>query len=269
MYYRLILMLTLGALVEGIADILNLVVFENEEKSNYNALCYTQGVLIQISQNTIFSWTTVIAVNLFIVVCSKKVTDNLELVFHGVVWTWILFVTLIPLASNAYGPAGVWCWLTKSEGQPYRWAVFYGPLIVQVIVISVLYIMVIKSIRERLVVVTDGDNNALAKETMNRLKLYPIIFVVLYIFPLINRLYDVASTTDSFFLYVMQSITSPLYGFVVAIAYGLDKEIRNHWLNLFKTCLPCFVGKEKQDIEIDTSSDSVIEFPTEVSQSGM
>jgi len=67
-----------------------------------------------------------------------------------------------------------------------------------------------------------------------RLRAYPIIFFVLYLFPVINRIYDAVSSTDSFPLYVLQCITAPSIGLVNAFAYGFDNDIRTMWLGIFK-----------------------------------
>jgi len=55
---------------------------------------------------------------------------------------------------------------------------------------------------------------------------YPLIFLLLNLFPLINRLYDASDGPPIIALWYLQAIFSPLQGGFIAIVYTLDKETR-------------------------------------------
>jgi hypothetical protein len=99
------------------------------------------------------------------------------------------------------------------------------------------------------------------KLIVTRLRAYPIIFFVLYLFPTINRIYEAVSSSDSFPLYVLQVITAPSIGFVNAIAYG-DNEIRSMWAGIFRNCF-C-PPKNVNEVEMEIPSDDEISFQSEV-----
>jgi len=228
---RFVLALTLFAMLEGIANLMSLGGVYKEGQSS--PACYAQGFLLQFSQNGIFIWITCIAVNLYRVVCLNKPTER-EWIFYKIGILWPILTALIPLSSNAYGPAGIWCWLTRSAGQPYRWALFYIPLFIQIIVVIVLYVLIILAINQALDTTPQDIDEARKKNArllLRRLKAYPILFLLMYIFPIISRIYDASNPINSFFLFFMQSLTAPSIGFVNCIAYGFDSELRRDWYN--------------------------------------
>jgi len=53
--------------------------------------------------------------------------------------------------------------------------------------------------------------------------------MLLYIFPTINRIQNWITNDEVFFLYVAHVLTAPLLGFVNAIVYGLDEDIRKRY----------------------------------------
>jgi len=265
---RLVMSLSFCTFVEACGNLMSLGVYERELQ--VPSACVAQGWLLQFSQNDIFAWMTVIAVNLYIVVCKHTPTYNYEAIYHLAVWSWALFVGFIPFASQAYGVAGVWCWIARNA-QGYRWGTFYIPLFLQIVAVIVIYILIIESVR-KVVFVRNQQGGATeesiksANRLMVRLRAYPILFLLSYFFPIINRIYDSFSSVDSYFLYVMQSITAPVLGFVVAIAYGLDEEMQREWKSIFERLGFCtsvvVVNPTTNNVgdEISSSSEDVLEF---------
>jgi len=253
---RLILCLTICAFMESIANLFSLGVYGVEEFRTGE--CYFQGFLLQFSQIGIFSWITVIAVNLWLAVVHSRDTASLEIPYHIAVWLFAGLMTLIPLIDAAYGPAGVWCWIMRPQQyQGYRWGVFYVPLYIMILAVVVFYALISNAVRSRF----DESNSSSAQaagvqKLLVRLRIYPIVFVLCYIFPTINRIYDVAAESDSYFLYMTAAITASIQGFVNAIVYGFDVDMRRLWKNLLYRNGICMKWTQPAtQAELDSSSD--------------
>jgi len=221
--------LSLSALIFSIGNLFS----SGLEKDNpdYKNICISQGWLLQFSENAIFAWITTIALNLYLVVCWHLTTHSFEKYYHIGVWSWAIFSACIPfVVTNVYDISGIWCWI--SRGYPIlRFVLFYIPFIIQVIIVLILYILIIRKISNS--PTEEGDSERKITLLVNRLRAYPVIFFILYLFPTINRIHDAVSNNDSFPLYVLQVITAPSIGFVNALAYG-DNDIRQMWVGLFK-----------------------------------
>lgn len=142
-------------------------------------------------------------------------------------------MSIIPLIAGAYGPAGVWCWIKKTgSALPLRFVTFYVPLYIMIAIMIYLYTVVIRTVNDTMAAgqndIEDSDRKR-ATTALARLRLYPIIFMVLYIAPTINRIYNWISNDDIFVLYLGQVMTAPLLGFVNSLAYGLDEDLRRKY----------------------------------------
>jgi len=174
------------------------------------------------------------------------------------VWIWAFFVAFIPFASGpgVYDLAGIWCWISKNYPVD-RFLLFYVPFLLQCGIVFVFYILIIKKIIGT--GQAEGDEQSKVNLLVGRLRAYPIIFFVLYLFPTINRINDAVSSIDSFPLYVLQVITAPSIGLVNAIAYGLDNDIKHLWFRIFASVTSTNVERI-EEIEV---SDDEISFDTE------
>jgi len=213
---------------------------------HFTAFCTVQGFIIQFTEMAEFGWMTVIALNLYLVVGLYKNTRNVEIVYHICVWSLATVCALVPLFQQAYGFAGIWCWLTRYTGQIYRWAVFFGPLFIMWCSVIIFYGLVMRTIRLKL-----EHDPKLTRESKKRtkrvnalLKTYPIIFVVLYTFPLINRIVNALDIGEVYFLWIMQVLTAPLLGFANAVSFSLDERMQDLWGN-YCNSLPCFMSDKK------------------------
>lgn len=153
--------------------------------------------------------------------------------FHIAGWGWTFFSTFVPFVSgtDVYDKAGVWCWFPRKYFY-YRMLLFYAPFLIQVAIISICYICVIKKLKFNSTK-SKGSNDAIVM-----LGMYPIIFFVCYLFPTINRLYEAATSSESFALFVLHSLTASSVGLVNSIAYGFDEKVRDLWQNFV-----CFGGR--------------------------
>ena len=191
--------------------------------------------MMQFFQVAAFCWSAIISVNLWFVIVKRRLdVDTLHKYYHLVAWSVVGVCVIIPNFTKAYGPASVWCWISKQAtgGNALRFISFFVPFYISFVLILVLYFWTHRVASQSFQHMRD-DERERSQRQIARLRAYPIIFVILYIPATINRIYNWASSDDIFFLYVLQVLTAPSVGFVNSIAYGMDTEIRNFAANHF------------------------------------
>jgi len=237
---RNIFSLSLSSFLLSIGNLLTSTLDSCNNNPNFQRLCIAQGWIIQFSENALFTWVAVIAIELCLVVYLQP-TEKLEKFYHMGVWAWAVIGSTVPLLINGtdvYGIAGIWCWFPNhGDYLIYRFTLFYGPYMIQVIIVIVLTGLVIRKLKQ----IGDGTNIETRK-----IILYPIMFLILYIFPMINRINDAVHPNDPCFaLYVLHCLSSPLLGMSFALVYGSDSEIRQFWIRI---CC-CMRNEEQQPKE--------------------
>lgn len=190
---------------------------------------------MQFFQVAAFCWSAIISVNLWFVIVRRRLdVDNLHKYYHLAAWTVVAVCVIMPTFTKAYGPASVWCWISKnaSGGNALRFISFYVPFYASWILILILYFWTHRVAANSFQHMRE-DEREKSQRQIARLRAYPIIFVILYIPATINRVYGWISNNDIFALFLLHSLTSPAVGFVNSIAYGMDTEIRNFVANSF------------------------------------
>eukprot|EP01128_Nolandella_sp_AFSM9_P005892 TRINITY_DN293_c0_g1_i3.p2 TRINITY_DN293_c0_g1~~TRINITY_DN293_c0_g1_i3.p2 ORF type:complete len:268 (+),score=46.18 TRINITY_DN293_c0_g1_i3:58-861(+) len=144
---RLVLAIASATFLESVSALLSWITFEFESP----LMCRFQGALTQFSQLSMFAWTFIISLDLYLhVVKGVSVSRSHELIYHSFSWGFSLLFTILPLSTDAYGPTGVWCWIRSDErGQVWRWIVFYLPLYGVIMGTIFLYSLVIRKVRTR------------------------------------------------------------------------------------------------------------------------
>eukprot|EP01094_Clydonella_sp_ATCC50884_P014655 TRINITY_DN2512_c0_g2_i1.p1 TRINITY_DN2512_c0_g2~~TRINITY_DN2512_c0_g2_i1.p1 ORF type:complete len:357 (+),score=109.86 TRINITY_DN2512_c0_g2_i1:150-1073(+) len=247
---RLIFWMALSSLVTACMNLINPL--------NYiTVICWIQGMVMQFSQMSTFLWTCTIATNLFVVVVlkfDKKEVLALEKWYHIMVWTSAFVFWLVPLLTLNYGSAGLWCWITdRAWGAWWRFLCFYFPLYIFIVWIIFAYFAISFKIWYTF------RGTAAAKKSkdfkiIRRLALYPIAFVIIWIFPIINRAQNwIDPQNPIFILYLLHAIFAPLQGFVNAVIYGLDKALMRQYINCCKGCC----GMEVSEVKDEDDSDSM------------
>jgi len=210
-------------------------------------------------------WIMIIAYNLYLVVVKNHINISLhEKLYSAIVWVPAFFAALLPvfMENGGYGLAGIWCWIIRDLIFA-RFVLFYIPLYVIIITVIALYVVIIINILRKFKEVTEEDDpdKVRANEFTKRIIAYPIIFVIIYFFPTVNRIYDWLHEDDSFALYVLHGMTSPLLGFVSALYYGFDKEMRRSWkdwLVLRGVGVTYFKEDKKENVNATEDSTSMV-----------
>jgi len=267
---RLIFWLLMALFLENVAHMLSVVNLRGPEGSLASDLCYVQAGLLQFSQTAQLGWITIIALNLYIVVSSGESPDQWEVMYHFVVWFVASVLTVIPIAYTSYGYTALWCWITDDWATYFQVYVFYCPLLVVIVSISLLYILIWRAVTYRIGVYAEWSINQNQKLTAltKRLIVYPLL-LVFYLFPLIIHL--VVKPEQKFFaLYALRAILVPMLGILTVIVYGMDKELRRTWHLMFTKngcycqLLSVVCGVDgKRETYVSTQENIFFELPSE------
>ena len=135
--------------------------------------------------------------------------------------------------SSSYESSGGWCWISGKDagGIAQRLLLFYIPVWTAVSFNCFVYYKVIKRIRLVSRSQQPGDENSgdLSKilAMINRLKLYPLILVICWIFPTINRIQNFADFYHpQVWLSGIAVGLSSLNGCFNALVYGFTPGVR-------------------------------------------
>lgn len=239
---RMILYLSIAALLNSIAIALRLqrvaYFFDNEE--SLLGLCIFTGFVDQTT-----AWSEVIAIscitfNLLLKAVFHKPTEKLEIAYFILIFILPVLFNWIPFIDMAYGKAGAWCWIRSRNrecetiplGYYARFALWYVPAYVVLVLMVFIYIFILYKVRKQRHL-WEGRydpetkrRKELEQKEVQPLLWYPLIFLILNIFPLINRIYDSTGKSPILALWILHAIFSPLQGGFIAIVYTLDKETR-------------------------------------------
>jgi hypothetical protein len=165
-----------------------------------------------------------------------------EVSVHSFVWFVSLACAVLPLTTNSYGQAGMWCWIKDSDdiqnvSTLWRFVTFYFVVWFGFIISSVVYYYVFKALR--LVIrmsqsTIDGDFNVeVLLRLMRTLKFYPIIFLTSWVplttYRVVETIYpSVQNDKNITFTFVILNGSS-LQGILTAIAFVTTPSVRRHW----------------------------------------
>ena len=231
---RLILYLSIASLLNSVSTALRY----QRLGETIHGLCVFTAFFDQTT-----SWSALIAiscitVNLLLLVVFRKQTTKLEPFFFIMIFIFPLTFNWIPFVEDAYGVSGAWCWIrTKNEdcsvflfGTYLSFILWWVPLYVILAVLIVIYIAIIYHMRKRRRT-WEGKydpESAKLKKMMEKevrpLLWYPLIYFVINIFPLINRIHDTATEDPALALWILHALFSPLKGGFIAVAFTLDRE---------------------------------------------
>ena len=155
-----------------------------------------------------FSWvklmfTSWVVLHLLCFSVFYKNLQHLEKLFVAISIGFPLLFVWVPIVTNAYGSAGAWCWIRNwrndCSADPYytgieeQFILWYGPALFCSIVDSVAIIIITARLvccqpkSEEVPLLPSGQRMKALKELLPLL-VYPILFCVLLIPPLVNRI---------------------------------------------------------------------------------
>lgn len=269
---RLILYLTLSACFDGIGYILG------TNKVTEGPLCTFQGFWLQFFDWMVVVWMCNITTNLLWNVFIMRHTKWWFEVFYLFISFLIpLIFASIPFTANAYGPAGLWCWIDNDTPleKTFRFAAWYIPTYIIIFFMFLIYIIIIcrVTVYVRSYDPTNPYSNVqkeLLKKEIFPLMKYPCVYLLLNLFPLANRIQDTIMSRPIFVLSLLQAVSSPILGLCLALVFALDtqtlKELK--WSNLkahLKAC--CRDTPQMREYEVQQGEPiSPNEHPSDLSE---
>ena len=236
---RLILSLSVAAILLSISGILS-----DSAVKHLSVQCRVQGVLLQFGVWSVLLWVSCISFNVFWNVINKERTSRrLELAYHAVAWGFSLIMACMPFplgGDDVYGPTGGWCWIT-SQNKLLRFTMFYIPLYSLLLVIIAVYLAIM--LRYSRVRRWEGSYNPederlreQDRQSARTLLVYPLVYVLLSAFPLINRIQQAIEGEGSavYALVVLHALSAPMMGFANTIVYAWDRETLRRMSEAFK-----------------------------------
>ncbi len=238
---RIILYLNIAAFLNSFSNVLRVqrIWYESDNEA-LKGICIATAAFDNIT-----AWCELIAiacitVDLFIKALFRKETYKLEKLYFFMIFIFPLTFNWIPFIHFAYGEAGAWCWIRSEDrdtcesftfGNYLRFVIWYIPLYVILIVLIAIYVTIICRLRQIRNDYT-GPYNTESEHLQHQMKKeikpllwYPVIYFILNIFPLINRIHDTFIDSDPILvLWILHAVFSPLQGGFIALAYTLDME---------------------------------------------
>jgi len=184
-------------------------------------LCQTQGFLKTFGGVASFFWVGCMAFTIQLICTSDvKNPECLLLRYHYVTWTMASFSAFLPLGLSSYTALSSWCWISgDSEGSILRWTSFYGILWFFFIWICYVYISLWWHLKD----LPDKSN---VPGMVYRLWIYPLVLLICYGPASIRRVWNIVGDPP-YSLAVVHVCFASLHGFVNAIAYGRNSDIRD------------------------------------------
>eukprot|EP00039_Didymoeca_costata_P013757 m.214217 g.214217 ORF g.214217 m.214217 type:complete len:319 (+) comp15865_c0_seq65:382-1338(+) len=251
---RLIMHLTIAALFSTVPYFMG--------SQDDGPTCILQGFLMQWQDASVLLWIGCLTHSLYLNVVRLEESVKNEKWYMAISWVLPFGVACIPLIANKYGNAGLWCWIVNDSWM--RFGLWYGWLVFGVIGLfaSNIYIFHRVSNKNRQWQGTYNQDVEAEKEFLQKqvkpLIYYPIVYLLLSIFPLINRVQNAANPdTPVFWLYVLHTISSPLQGFCNVLVYISNQE-SNFWHQWTVSNVKRALGTRRASVhEFDISNDEL------------
>eukprot|EP01083_Nonionella_stella_P207576 753941_1 len=109
-------------------------------------MCHIQAISIQFGSISSVLWVVAVSFTINYLMTVKQILANhlkrMLYIMHMMIWSVSCTVSILPLFTNTYGPAGGWCWMKRDKmiDKIFRYALFYIPLWISIIYMIAIYI---------------------------------------------------------------------------------------------------------------------------------
>ena len=250
--YRLALYQVLAALFFSFALSIQLMAYNYDSKSEYSSRsCEAVGFLMQYSIWVKVMFTACLTFHLFFLVVFFKNFQKLEVFYIPISVIFPLLHSWIPFTTNSYGMSDASCWIRgwknncardkSTPGLIELFALCYGPLyLIAVLDAFAIVIMVIVLIRknffERRGSKIDVENVPLLtsrkKEAVRQLMpllIYPLLFLLMIMFGLVDRVYAAIAMAPSYPLTIIHAVLGFSWPFFAGLALILHLCLLREW----------------------------------------
>ena len=234
--YRLASYQVASALLFGLARSLQVFsINRNDDTEVFRRMCEAVAFLTVCSSWIKLLFTAWLTLHLFVYATCLKNLNKLELLY--ILSSIIIgpLVAVVPFLTNAYGRSGPWCWIENHhntndssckylKGEIEQFAVWYGPafvflLLISIFVLITLIVFVCRAYCHSNSIATSpatpllhDDANRKHKKALKLvlpLLIYPLIFCVLIVVPMVNRLYQFLTEKTNFGLFLASAVSIP------------------------------------------------------------
>lgn len=216
--YKLVVYLQIADLMLSISNIL--IVFDDISIE----YCIFNSYIITASCNASIMWTLLIAFAVYQnVIQNNQSIFRYEKYFIIIGYLFPFIYTLIPIIYDGYGISGFWCSFKFDKNNMVKTILSfmffqYGLVWLSMISICIIYSLVILTLKKRSLLL---KGYVFSK----KLFIFPIIFIICWIFQSINRIYNFAFPDDPLvILAALQIMGSGLIGFFNTMAYAINKR---------------------------------------------
>ena len=235
--YRLAMYQVLASMFFSMSVGLTLMLYDYSSiRLYYRISCKMTAFLVVYSSWVKILFTSWLTFHLFSYVVFFKNLKRLEWLYISSSVFGPLLIAWIPFIHNSYGFAGAWCYIrlwndecsTKkyTEGIVEEFVLFYGPAFLMVVLCVVAIATMFSVLLYRSHYLRDDERATLLgrdqrKEVIKQLLpllAYPIIYLLILIFPLANRIYDSVSTNINFANLVSSAVFFNSAGFFSSMA---------------------------------------------------
>jgi len=215
---------------------------------NYSSgVCTLQAFSFQFWEVSAILWSSCIAFHAFQAIVRKKRGEILQKYirfYFAVCFVVPGVLAVVPLGLNAYGYAGVWCWITI-DYRFLRFAIYYMVLFSLWILNVIAYVFILRDVKKVM--------SFIIASAHKRISLFILMFIICKFPGLVNRLINIIDPEEPvYWLYVVQALISPLQGFANSFIYGNSKTLQHEYRSLF---MRCFWGKSEYIIQSNIYED--------------
>ena len=250
--FRLASYQVLSSMLFSVSMIVQLVLKQKKVEESDQIICQLAGFMIEYSIWVKLLFTLCLTLHFLFVGVFMKTLVRLEQVY---VLTSLLFPILfvwIPFTNNTYGEAGAWCWIKDwknncaekkfTDGIIEQFALWYVPVFITLTISIAVVIVILVIIARReysrskinsetiSLLQSNHDNtaqhNKRALKQMLPLLAYPVIFYMLFLVPLADRIYDAMSHRVNYPLALTHSISIGAWGFFSSLALLMHVLLR-------------------------------------------
>ena len=254
--FRLASCQVLSSMMFSMGMIIQVVLINNKKGAIDHLTCEMAGFVMEYFMWVKLLFSLSLIFHFFFVGVFKKSLVKLELIYVFLSLLLPLLFVWIPFINNSYGIAGAWCWIRDWEddcaqknyaiGIVEQFVLWYGPVFIAltISVVVIVFIAVITVRREYYLSVNfklnsetrsllhstyeDSNNhNKKALKQMIPLLVYPVIFYVLVLVPLVNRIYDAISSKANYPLALIHSLSIGSWGFFSSCALLIHMLLKN------------------------------------------
>lgn len=204
----------------------------NDIETEKTLLCKIQGACLSFCVWAVILWVLAILLNLYFQILFGFDILKFEVAVTVTCWALPLVLMTLPFIDDAYEPAGIWCWVKND----FKWRFLYFYIWRTIFVMASIAIAIHMAY---LIHKSKGHRHSsnVSREhfqsDMRTLRLYPVVYFVLNIFPTINRLQNMISgeagaEQHNFTLTLVHVCTSPLTGCVISLVYAVDTRTRQN-----------------------------------------